>query len=290
MKDTRSTKVRIIRRLAVGTLLLGASGVGTSARAQTAPDIAITRASARTPQLAPNENFTGVAHVSCFHDSASLAGAGEGTRAAGGTVAFEPGARTAWHTHPAGQTLIVTAGVGRVQRWDAAAEEIRAGDVVWIPAGVKHWHGAAPTSAMTHIALADAVDGRAVEWLERVSDAQYAESDGQRQAAAAEPSAAQRLMGDIAPKLADLTDSVLYADVWARPGLSPRDRSLATVSALIAMNRPDQLRSHLALALRNGVTQEELIETITHLAFYAGWPSAVTAIGVARDVFAERPR
>lgn len=96
---------------------------------------------------------------------------------------------------------------------------------------------------------------------------------------------AQELMGDIAPKLAELTDDVLYADVWARPQLSKRDRSLVTVSALIAMNRPDQLRSHLALAKENGVTEEELVETITHLAFYSGWPNAVTAIGVAREVF-----
>jgi 4-carboxymuconolactone decarboxylase len=96
---------------------------------------------------------------------------------------------------------------------------------------------------------------------------------------------AQKMFGDISPKFAELTDNVLFGDVWARPGLSPRDRSLATVSALIAMNRPDQLRPHLARARENGVTQEELIETITHLAFYAGWPSAVTAISVAKEVF-----
>lgn len=78
---------------------------------------------------------------------------------------------------------------------------------------------------------------------------------------------------------------VLYGDIWERPGLSKRDRSLATVSALVAMNRPDQLRSHLAIAKRNGVTEEELIETITHLAFYSGWPNAVSAIAVAKDVF-----
>jgi 4-carboxymuconolactone decarboxylase len=96
------------------------------------------------------------------------------------------------------------------------------------------------------------------------------------------------LMGDIAPKVAELTDKVLFCDVWERPGLSKRDRSLATVSALIALNRPDQLRSHLALARRNGLTQEQLIEAITHLAFYSGWPNAVTAIGVARDVFEKK--
>jgi 4-carboxymuconolactone decarboxylase len=100
-----------------------------------------------------------------------------------------------------------------------------------------------------------------------------------------ESSPAQRLMGDIAPKLADLTDAVLFGDVWERAQLSKRDRSLVTVSALIALNRPDQLRSHLARARDNGVTEEELVETITHLAFYAGWPNAVTAVAVARDVF-----
>ncbi|AGA08391.1 carboxymuconolactone decarboxylase family protein [Sinorhizobium meliloti] len=98
-------------------------------------------------------------------------------------------------------------------------------------------------------------------------------------------SRAQQLYGDIAPKMAELTDDVLYGDIWERPGLSKRDRSLATVSALVAMNRPDQLRSHLAIAKRNGVTEEELIETITHLAFYSGWPNAVSAIAVAKDVF-----
>lgn len=96
-------------------------------------------------------------------------------------------------------------------------------------------------------------------------------------------------MGDVAPKLADLTDQVLIGDVWKRQGLLPRDRSLVTVSALIAMNRPDQLRSHLAIALDNGVTRPELIEAITHLAFYAGWPSGVTAVGVVRNMFAGKP-
>jgi 4-carboxymuconolactone decarboxylase len=98
-------------------------------------------------------------------------------------------------------------------------------------------------------------------------------------------SRAQQLMGAIAPKLADLTDDVLYADIWERPQLSKRDRSLVTVAALIALNRPDQLRSHLNLARQNGVTEEELVETITHMAFYSGWPNAVSAVAVAKDVF-----
>ena len=102
------------------------------------------------------------------------------------------------------------------------------------------------------------------------------------------PTRAQQLMGDVARKLAELTDNVLFGDVWERPGLSKRDRSLVTVSALIALNRPDQLRSHLTLALQNGVTQDEVVEAITHLAFYSGWPNAVTAVGVAREVFQKK--
>ncbi len=99
-----------------------------------------------------------------------------------------------------------------------------------------------------------------------------------------EQSRAQQLMGDLAPKLAELTDEVLLGDVWTRPGLSPRDRSLVTVAALVALNRTDQLRSHLGRALDNGVTQDELAEMVTHLAFYAGWPCAISAVGTLREV------
>ena len=97
----------------------------------------------------------------------------EPARAAGNSVTFEPGARTAWHTHPLGQALIVTAGCGRAQRWGGPIEEIRPGDVVSFPPGEKHWHGAAPTTAMTHIAIQEQLSGKAVEWMEKVSDEQY---------------------------------------------------------------------------------------------------------------------
>ena len=102
-----------------------------------------------------------------------------------------------------------------------------------------------------------------------------------------EPSAIQKLLGDFTPKLVELTDNVLFGDVWERPELSKRDRSLATVAALVAMNRPDQLRFHLTFAIENGLKKEELIEVITHLAFYAGWPSAMSAIMVAKEVFSK---
>ena len=95
------------------------------------------------------------------------------------------------------------------------------------------------------------------------------------------------MLGDFAPKLVELTDEVLFGDVWERPELSKRDRSLATVAALIALHRPDQLRFHLGRALENGLKKEELIEVITHLAFYSGWPNAMTAITVAKEVFSK---
>jgi len=99
-----------------------------------------------------------------------------------------------------------------------------------------------------------------------------------------EPSAARKMLGELAPKLVELTDDVLFGDVWERPQLSKRDRSLATVAALIALNRPDQLRFHLNKAVENGLTQQELVEVITHLAFYAGWPNAMTSIQIAKEV------
>ncbi|MET3292213.1 (R)-mandelonitrile lyase [Brevibacillus fluminis] len=115
----------------------------------------------------PSEYFTGMVRID------PLFGPTVPARAAGATVTFEPGARTAWHTHPLGQTLIVTAGSGRVQRWGGPIEEIRPGDVVWFPPGEKHWHGASPTTAMTHIAIQEHLDGKAVDWMEKVSDDQY---------------------------------------------------------------------------------------------------------------------
>jgi len=100
-----------------------------------------------------------------------------------------------------------------------------------------------------------------------------------------EPSTAQRMMGELAPKFAELTDKVLFGDIWERKELSKRDRSVVTVAALVALNRTEQLRFHLQRALENGVSKQELIEEITHLAFYSGWPTAVNALSVAREVF-----
>jgi quercetin dioxygenase-like cupin family protein len=115
----------------------------------------------------PSDWFTGAVRLDKLIDAPDPA------RVVAASVTFEPGARTAWHTHPLGQTLIVTAGCGRVQLWGAPINEIRPGDVVWIAPGEKHWHGAAPNTAMTHIAMQEKLDDKAVEWLEKVSDEQY---------------------------------------------------------------------------------------------------------------------
>jgi quercetin dioxygenase-like cupin family protein len=127
----------------------------------------IKRAGSQPSAKGPAEWFTGVVRIDPLFDAPVPA------RAAGTSVTFEPGARTAWHTHPLGQTLIMTAGSGRLQRWGGPVEEIRPGDVVWIAPGEKHWHGASATTAMTHIAVQEELDGKPVDWLEHVTDKQY---------------------------------------------------------------------------------------------------------------------
>ena len=127
----------------------------------------ITRVGSQPSGKGPAEYFTGTVRVDPLFQAPDPA------RVSCASVTFEPGARTAWHTHPLGQTLIVTAGCGRAQRWGGSIEEIRAGDVVWFAPGEKHWHGASPTTSMTHIAIQERLDGRPVDWLEHVSDAQY---------------------------------------------------------------------------------------------------------------------
>lgn len=129
--------------------------------------VKVTRIGTQPSAEGPAENFTGAVRIDSRFQGTSPA------RIGGATVTFEPGARTAWHTHPLGQTLIVTAGAGLVQHWNGPIQEIRQGDTVWIPPGVKHWHGASATTAMAHIAIAESVDGKTVTWMEEVGDAQY---------------------------------------------------------------------------------------------------------------------
>ena len=132
-----------------------------------AQELDIKRNGSRPSNKGPAETFTGAVRV------ASLFAAQDPSRTSGGSVTFEPGARSAWHTHPRGLILIVTAGSGWVQRWDGSRQDMKPGDVVWIPPGVKHWHGATATTAVTHFASQEHEDGKVVDWLEKVSDEQY---------------------------------------------------------------------------------------------------------------------
>jgi quercetin dioxygenase-like cupin family protein len=146
---------------------LDGPAAGVTVADQDSLTVRVARAGSRPSAPGPAENFTGSVRIDPAFDATGP------RRAAGASVTFEPGARTAWHTHPLGQTLIVTAGVGRVQQWGRPMQEIRPGDVVTIPAGAKHWHGAAPTTAMTHLAIHEGLDGQVVQWMEHVADAQY---------------------------------------------------------------------------------------------------------------------
>ena len=148
-------------------ILAGASAALISTGSVAAQDIDVSKADRRTQTKGSAQFFTGTTMVD------ALFPADNGRHANGGHVTFEPGARTAWHTHPLGQTLIVTTGFGRVQRWGEPIQEIRPGDVVWIAPNEKHWHGASPNTAMTHIAIQEKLDGQPANWLEHVSDEQY---------------------------------------------------------------------------------------------------------------------
>ncbi|NOK37174.1 cupin domain-containing protein [Corallococcus exercitus] len=140
---------------------------GSAASRESAQGLSITRGGSQPSSKGPAENFTGSVRVDPLFQANAPA------RTSGASVTFEPGARSAWHSHPLGQTLIVTAGSGRIQRWGGPVQELRQGDVVWTPPGQKHWHGASPTTAMTHLAIQEQLDGKVVEWMEKVSDAQY---------------------------------------------------------------------------------------------------------------------
>lgn len=168
MHLARHTFLNTIAAALAGTAILRArEGVLPTQKQDTTMDIKITRAGSQPSNKGPADWFTGTVRID------PLFQANDPARAAGASVTFEPGARTAWHTHPLGQTLIVTAGAGWVQREGGRVEEIRPGDVVWFPPGLKHWHGATPTTAMTHIAIQEQLNGKVVDWMEKVTDEQY---------------------------------------------------------------------------------------------------------------------
>ena len=152
---------------ALAATAAAAQGPNVPTQARNGTTMQITRGGSRPSAKGPAEYFTGAVRVDPMFQ------AGDPPRVSGGHVTFEPGARSAWHTHPLGQTLIVTSGLGWAQAEGGPIEEIRPGDVVWFPPGLKHWHGATPTTAMTHIAITEFQDRKNVDWLEKVSDEQY---------------------------------------------------------------------------------------------------------------------
>lgn len=241
----------------------------------------ITRVGDTPASAGPAAFFTGQAQVQ------QVLGARDPSRLSAGYVMFQPGARSAWHTHPAGQLLVIVAGTGWVQEAGKPRQTVHAGDMVWTPPGVRHWHGATSTTAMTQLSIQETVDGKNVDWQDKVSDAQFRSA---QQGAPVDDVTAPSMdeLKSASPALAAYTESTVLGDLWHRPGLSPRDRSVVTVAALIARNQLNEMPFHFRRALDNGVTPGELSEIITHLAFYAGWPNATAAAGIARTVFIER--
>jgi 4-carboxymuconolactone decarboxylase len=209
----------------------------------------IIRGGSQTSSRGPAEYFTGDVHVQRLfaeQDTAAYSGA---------YVTFQPGARSAWHIHPGGQRLIVTDGVGLTQEWGGPVEEIRAGDVVWCPPRVKHWHGASPTSAMTHLALTGVRDGQNVEWLEKVTDEQYGAEPGPEDQA---------------------------------QGLTKRQQSIATIAAFTASGQLPRLEDALNGGLDAGLTVNEIKEILVQLYAYAGFPRSLNGLTTFMAVLKNR--
>jgi quercetin dioxygenase-like cupin family protein len=213
------------------------------------PSQTIFRAGSRPSSKGPAENFTGNVTVTPLFPADASA------PYSGAYVTFEAGARSAWHIHPAGQCLVVTAGVGRTAEWGGSVREIKAGDVVWCPPGVKHWHGASPTTAMTHIALTNSVNNKVVEWMEKLTDAQY--------------------------------------NAGARPvntthALSAKQRSIIPIAAFTAVGDQERLKAALAEGLEAGLTVNEIKEILVQMYAYAGFPRSLSGIQTFMAVMDER--
>jgi quercetin dioxygenase-like cupin family protein len=223
--------------LAACAILAATSHTGFAATGQTAKEVIIVRAEAHSWQDASPDNFTGAVRLERFNTAERLKG---GSSLSIGRVHFPPGARTGWHTHPAGQTFIVEEGEGWTQTADRRKETMRAGDVVWCPAGVKHWHGATATSAMTHIAIAPIQDGKSAVWYEKVRDEEY--------------------------------------DAANPHEMPPRFQKIALIAAFTASGDMDRLERALVGALEAGLTVNEIKEVLIHTYAYAGFPRALNGI------------
>jgi 4-carboxymuconolactone decarboxylase len=246
MKDMKHTAIM----LAVSALVLSAAYACQAQNAQAGKQSqTISRAGSQPSSKGPAENFTGnvtVAPLFPANASASYSGA---------YVTFEAGARSAWHTHPAGQRLVVTAGVGRTAEWGGRVQEIKEGDVIWCPPGVKHWHGASPTMAMTHLALTGTVNNKAVEWMEKVTDEQY--------------NAEARTMN-------------------TTHALSAKQRSVIPIAAFTATGDQERLKTALAEGLEAGLTVNEVKEVLVQMYAYSGFPRSLSGIQTFMTLMDER--
>lgn len=217
----------------------------------------ISRAGTQAAVAGPADYFTGRVRVD------PLFPVTDEINASGAYVSFEPGARSAWHTHPAGQRLVVTSGVGRVQEWGKPIQEIHPGDVIVCPPGVKHWHGAAPASAMTHLAVTGSVDGKSVQWLEKVTDEQY------------------NAQGSVAPKAEPATPPVSET-------LSAKQQAIPLMAAAMATSNMSGLNAALNQGLDAGLTVSEAKEILVQLYAYSGFPRSLNALGELMNVVEAR--
>lgn len=250
-------------------MILGAATMTAQAQSQgapAAPAVEVHPASSAPAVNGSSENFTGVARITAPFQ---LQAPG---RAGGATVSFEARARTAWHTHPLGQTLIVTAGLGLVQQQGQPARVIRPGDVVTIPPNVRHWHGASPDDAMTHVAIAERDDGISVSWLDRVSDEDY------RAALAGAGLAVDgRATRSVTPRERPTSET-----------LSARQQAIPLMAALMASSDMPRLNAALNRGLDAGLTVSEAKEVLVQLYAYAGFPRSLNALGELLKVVESR--
>ena len=224
----------------------GAAGADSVSEPRAAQQIS--RAGSQASVAGPADYFTGQVRVDPLFPAT-----GE-NNASGAYVTFEPGARSAWHTHPAGQRLVVTSGVGLTQEWGKPVQEIHPGDVIVCPPGVKHWHGATATSRMTHLAVTGSVEGKSVQWLEKVTDAQYS---------------AQR---PVAPQSLPATQPVSET-------LSSRQQAIPLIAAAMATSNIPRLNAALNQGLDAGLTVSEAKEILVQLYAYSGFPRSLNALG-----------
>ncbi len=241
---------RIVILLAIAALVLSVAcgGLAQNAPGKQSSQILFRRGS-QPPTKGSAENFAGNVTV------APLFPANDFAPYVGAYVTFEAGARSAWHTHPTGQHLIVTAGVGRTAQWGGQVQEIKTGDEIWCPPGVKHWHGASPTTAMTHLAITGTVNNKNVNWMEKVTDAQY--------------SAETR------------TTNTIQA-------LSAKQQSIIPIAAFTATGDREKLKASLSESLAAGLTVNEIKEILVQMYAYAGFPRSLNGIQTFMSVMDDR--